>query len=86
MNYPNFKDVKTFKNAFVQNVENKYAIPFEKSNSYQQYVVLGEMLRMNIAKDWYNTQKITRDKKAKQVYYFSSNLLSIVPIFSNVHS
>ena len=75
MNYPNFKDVKTFKNAFVQNVENKYAIPFEKSNSYQQYVVLGEMLRMNIAKDWYNTQKITRDKKAKQVYYFSMEFL-----------
>ena len=46
MNYPNFKDVKTFKKAFVENVENKYAIPFEKSNSYQQYVVLGEMLRI----------------------------------------
>ncbi len=28
MNYPNFKDVKTFKQAFVQNVENKYAVDF----------------------------------------------------------
>ena len=50
MNYPNFKDVKTFKNAFIQNVENKYAIEFADSTSYQQYVVLGEMLRMFIAK------------------------------------
>ncbi len=75
MNYPNFKDVKTFKNAFVQNVENKYAIPFEESNSYQQYVVLGEMLRMNIAKDWYNTIKLTKEKEAKQVYYFSMEFL-----------
>ena len=75
MNYPNFKDVKTFKSAFVQNVENKYAIPFEESNSYQQYVVLGEMLRMNIAKDWYTTKKLTKDLKAKQVYYFSMEFL-----------
>ena len=75
MNYPNFKDVKTFKNAFVQNVENKYAIPFEQSNSYQQYVVLGEMLRMNIAKDWYNTVKTTEDKGSKVVYYFSMEFL-----------
>ena len=75
MNYPNFKDVKTFKNAFIQNVENKYAIPFEESNSYQQYVVLGEMLRMNIAKDWYNTIKLTKEKQAKQVYYFSMEFL-----------
>ena len=76
MNYPNFKDVKTFKNAFVQNVENKYAIPFEQSNSYQQYVVLGEMLRMNIAKDWYKTIKTTEDKGAKVVYYFSMEFLT----------
>ena len=33
MNYPNFKDVKTFKNAFIQNVENKYAIEFSDSTS-----------------------------------------------------
>lgn len=44
MNYPNFKDVKTFKNAFIQNVENKYAIEFADSTSYQQYVVLGKCL------------------------------------------
>ena len=48
MNYPNFKDVKTFKNAFIQNVENKYAIEFADSTSYQQYVVLGEMLRIGM--------------------------------------
>ena len=75
MNYPNFKDVKTFKQAFVQNVENKYAVDFAESTSYQQYVVLGEMLRMNIAKDWHDTIKKTESLKARQVYYFSMEFL-----------
>lgn len=75
MNYPNFKDVKTFKQAFVQNVENKYAVDFAESTSYQQYVVLGEMLRMNIAKDWHDTVKKTESLKARQVYYFSMEFL-----------
>ncbi|MDE5715100.1 MAG: glycogen/starch/alpha-glucan phosphorylase [Anaeroplasmataceae bacterium] len=75
MNYPNFKDVKTFKEAFIQNVENKYAIDFADSTSYQQYVVLGEMLRMNIAKDWHDTIKETKTSKARQVYYFSMEFL-----------
>ncbi len=75
MNYPNFKDVKTFKNAFIQNVENKYAVDFADSTSYQQYVVLGEMLRMYIAKDWHNTIQKTKATKARQVYYFSMEFL-----------
>lgn len=75
MNYPNFKDVKTFKEAFIQNVENKYAIDFADSTSYQQYVVLGEMLRLYIAKDWHDTIKETKASKVRQVYYFSMEFL-----------
>ncbi len=75
MNYPNFKDVKTFKASFIQNVENKYAVDFENSTPYQQYVVLGEMLRMNIAKDWHDTIQITKKNKLRQVYYFSMEFL-----------
>lgn len=75
MNYPNFKDVKTFKEAFISNVENKYAVDFDQSTAYQQYVVLGEMLRYNIAKDWHNTIEQTKKQKAKVVYYFSMEFL-----------
>ncbi|MDE7106390.1 MAG: glycogen/starch/alpha-glucan phosphorylase [Anaeroplasmataceae bacterium] len=75
MNYPNFKDVKTFKQAFIQNVENKYAVDFIDSTSYQQYVVLGEMLRQHIAKDWHTTIVKTKNVKARQVYYFSMEFL-----------
>jgi len=75
MNYPNFKDVKSFKEAFVSNVENKYAVEFKDSTAYQQYVVLGEMLRYNIAKDWHNTIKKTKEQQLKVVYYFSMEFL-----------
>lgn len=75
MNYPVFKDVKTFKEAFVSNVENKYAVAFDQSTPYQQYVVLGEMLRYGIAKDWHNTIEVTKKQKAKVVYYFSMEFL-----------
>ncbi|MDE5867340.1 MAG: glycogen/starch/alpha-glucan phosphorylase [Anaeroplasmataceae bacterium] len=73
--YPNFKDVKTFKEAFIQTVESQYAIDFNESTSYQQYVALGEMLRMNIAKDWHDTIKKTKESKTRQVYYFSMEFL-----------
>ena len=75
MNYQSFKDVKTFKEAFVSNVENRYAVEFKDSTPYQQYVVLGEMLRYYIAKDWLNTNKTQKEQKAKRVYYFSMEFL-----------
>ncbi len=73
--YPYFKDVKTFKQAFIQTVEQQYAVDFEDSTSYQQYVALGEMLRMCIAKDWHDTIQKTKQLKARQVYYFSMEFL-----------
>ena len=74
-NYSNFKDVKTFKQAFISNVESKYAVEFKDSTPYQQYVVLGEMLRYYIAKDWHDTNKIQREQKLRRVYYFSMEFL-----------
>ena len=75
MDYPMFKDVETFKKEFISNVENKYAVEFENSTSYQQYVVLGEMLRYYIAKDWLKTNEATAKAKARRVYYFSMEFL-----------
>ena len=70
-----FKDVETFKKEFISNVENKYAVEFENSTPYQQYVVLGEMLRYYIAKDWLKTNEATAKAKARRVYYFSMEFL-----------
>jgi len=75
MNYTAFKDVETFKKAFVSNVENNYAVDFESSTPYQQFVVLGEMLRFYIAKDWHNTNRLIKESKSRRVYYFSMEFL-----------
>ncbi len=70
-----FKSVASFKKAFISNVENKYAIEFKESTPYQQYVVLGEMVRYYIAKDWHETIKKQFENKEKKVYYFSMEFL-----------
>ncbi len=75
MNYPYFDDKELFKKEFISNVENKYAIDFKKSTPYQQYVVLGEMLRMYIAKYWHNTEMAFCKKSQKTVIYFSMEFL-----------
>ena len=74
-NYPCFKDVQTFKKAFIENVEAKFAIDFEDSTPYQRYVTLGKMVRYKIAADWERTRKLTSEKKLKRVYYFSMEFL-----------
>ena len=75
MNYPYFDDKELFKKEFISNVENKYAIEFKDSTSYQQYVVLGEMLRMYIAKNWHDTEQACYKKGVKEVVYFSMEFL-----------
>ena len=75
MNYNIFKDVKTFKETFVMMVEGKYAIDFADSTPYQQYVVLGEMVRYYVAKDWHNTNELQKKLRKKKVYYFSMEFL-----------
>jgi glucan phosphorylase len=69
-NYQCFKDVQTFKKAFIENVESKFAIDFEDSTPYQRYITLGKMVRYKIASDWERTrksldyQKLSEEEKA----------------------
>ena len=73
--YDYFKDKNTFKKEFVKQVESHYAVDFSNSNSYQQYVVLGNMLRQHIAEDWKSTTKAIDTQKLRTVYYFSMEFL-----------
>jgi starch phosphorylase len=68
-----FENAAIFKKAFVEQVEKTYAIDFNASSSYQQYVALGTLLKEHIALDWKETNKIEADKR--QVYYFSMEFL-----------
>ena len=75
MKYNGFDNVETFKEIFISTVENQYAIDFKDSTPYQQYVALGEMLRLKIADDWKETNKKIYEQNLKKIYYFSMEFL-----------
>ncbi len=75
MKYSCFDNKEVFKEAFINNVENSYAVDFEDSTPYQQFVVLGEMLRMYVAQDWHQTNELLKKNKSKITYYFSMEFL-----------
>lgn len=75
MKYNSFDSVAEFKKQFVYKIENKYAIDFSESTPYQQYVVLGEMLRYYIAADWHRTIQTLNENKMRKVFYFSMEFL-----------
>lgn len=82
----NFKDKQTFTKIFKDNIIKKYAIPFEKSTPYQQYMVLGSMLMDEIGIKWYeNNERITKSNY-KVAYYFSMEFLMGRMITNNLQN
>ncbi len=79
-----FKDKNTFIEHFKNEIEAIYAIQFEKSNSYQQYVALGSLLKQYISKDWIETKN--KEHEMRQVYYFSMEFLMGRMITNNLMS
>ena len=73
--YNYFKDKDTFRREFVRQVESTYAVDFKNSTTYQQYVVLGNMLRKHVAYDWKKTEQAVASQKLRSVYYFSMEFL-----------
>ena len=56
-------------------VESTYAVNFKNSTTYQQYVVLGNMLRRHVAFDWKQTENAIKEQQLRSVYYFSMEFL-----------
>ncbi len=75
MKYDAFDNVEKFKEVFISTIENQYTIDFKDSTPYQQYVVLGEMLRFKIADDWKQTNRRINEQNLKKIYYFSMEFL-----------
>ena len=65
--YNYFKNKDTFRREFVRQVESTYAVDFKNSTTYQQYVVLGNMLRKHVAYDWKQTEKAIKSQKLRSV-------------------
>lgn len=70
-----FENSKIFLKEFKAEVLKEYAIPFEESTPYQQYMVLGNMLMHELASDWYLTKKRVAEQNLKQAHYFSMEFL-----------
>ena len=79
-----FINSNTFKQTFIDNVERTYAISFDESTPYQQYVVLGQMVREHIASDWNKTNKMIKENQLRQVHYFSMEFLMGRMITNNI--
>lgn len=81
-----FKNKETFTKHFKQNIINKYAIPFEKSTPYQQYMVLGQMLMDEIGLKWYENNEKIKKNNLKVAYYFSMEFLMGRMITNNLQN
>ncbi len=79
-----FKDKETFIKYFKYEVERRYAIAFDKSNSYQQFIALGALLKEHISSDWINSKQ--KEREMRQVYYFSMEFLMGRMITNNLMS
>lgn len=82
----NFQNKEVFTQLFKKNIIKKYAIPFEKSTPYQQYMVLGEMLMEEIGPAWYATNEVIKKKKHKVAHYFSMEFLMGRMITNNLQN
>jgi len=80
----NFQNKEVFTQLFKEKIIKKYAIPFEKSTPYQQYMVLGEMLMEEIGPAWYATNEVIKKKKHKVAHYFSMEFLMGRMIINNL--
>ncbi len=79
-----FENVEQFKQYFIDRVEKLYAVDFEKSNSYQQYVALGSLVSEHISEDWKLTNKYYAENETRSVYYFSMEFLMGRMITNNI--
>jgi len=82
----NFQNKEVFTQLFKEKIIKKYAIPFEKSTPYQQYMVLGEMLMEEIGPAWYATNEVIKKKKHKVAHYFSMEFLMGRMITNNLQN
>ena len=76
------KFVEDYKGMF----ESIYAFNYDEGSIEQQYHALGRLVRSYLSKDWSNTRSMYRDRKAKQVYYFSMEFLPGTQLTNNMYN
>lgn len=79
-----FENSEEFKKYFVDRVEKLYAIDFQDSTPYQQYVALGSLVSEHISENWKETNKYYAQEDVRQAYYFSMEFLMGRMITNNI--
>ncbi len=70
-----FKDKKAFKEAYLNKFIKTYGKPIEEGSNPEKYNVLARLVRDYIGDKWYETNQFYKQKKVKEVYYFSIEFL-----------
>ncbi|MFI3329048.1 MAG: glycogen/starch/alpha-glucan family phosphorylase [bacterium] len=81
-----FLNKEDFKSAFVNKVEELYAIEFKQSNASMQFHALSELVKGQISEDWLKTKKKLNNKNSREVYYFSMEFLMGRMFTSNIYN
>lgn len=81
-----FSNKQIFIETFKKNIMKKYAIPFDNSTPYQQYMVLGQMLMEEIGLKWYKNNEYINKNNLKVAYYFSMEFLMGRMITNNLQN
>ena len=81
-----FNNKSEFKREYSRRLIESYGTAPELTHPYEKYLVLGKMVRDYANVNWKDTKAAETKKKAKQVYYFSLELLHIVYILYHLYN
>lgn len=70
-----FKTKESFIKEFKTKLKKTYLKDISNSTIRERYNILGTLLREEISKDWFKTNKLLEKKDQKKVYYFSMEFL-----------
>ncbi len=70
-----FKDKNAFKEAYLNKFIKTYGKPLEEGSNQEKYDVLARLIRDYISDKWYETNQYYKQKRVKEVYYFSIEFL-----------
>ena len=70
-----FKSKKEFQKMFEFYMNTTYAKSVSESSDVEKYTVLGRMVQTYAMVNWRDTKHLVREKKEKQLYYFSLEFL-----------
>lgn len=70
-----FSEKEEFKKAFSRKLQAELGVYVENATEFDVYRALGSLVQDKIGEGWLQTQQQYKDKKEKQVYYFSMEFL-----------